>query len=364
MAKLPFATKNFVSPAPPGKGTVVVSPARLVHSAVTVGATPLALGGVPRTGIELLWRAAMVLSSLEERDGYWHKTNAYSRLDPSEKGAVSYFLGMTQAKITCELLLNLPHLMHVDAALALKGYVANVSRPDLIGVDLRTMAYTVAVEAKGRSGGRDAKALTTAKRQASLMPTVLGATSGLAVASMAYFGRKGRWEACLEDPAWPYDDAPDISVEALLVAYYRPVVALTSGTERDRTDDGRLTTYLPLIDVYISVPEAVVDALDELVLLRQIPEEVVQAQGELVRAAVSQALPGDGESVRGNTGKSIIAAEEDEQPATCIGLDGIRITLGDSWFDRAQADIGPGVRPQYAGPQPQGLPVRRTSSTL
>ena len=108
----------------------------------------------------------MAEASLEERGGYWHKSDAYSRLDPSEKSAVSYFLGMTQAKITCELLLGVPHLLHVDAALALIGRQTRASRPDLIGFDPTTAAYTIAVEAKGRSNGWDEEAISKAKTQA------------------------------------------------------------------------------------------------------------------------------------------------------------------------------------------------------
>jgi hypothetical protein len=48
-------------------------------------------------------------------------TAGYRRLDPSEKRAVSYFLGMTQAKITCEWLLRAPHLIHLGAYLAMIG---------------------------------------------------------------------------------------------------------------------------------------------------------------------------------------------------------------------------------------------------
>jgi len=43
-------------------------------------------------------------------------TAGYCSLDPSEKRAVSCFLGMTQAKITCEHLLRTPRLIHLDAS--------------------------------------------------------------------------------------------------------------------------------------------------------------------------------------------------------------------------------------------------------
>ena len=111
-------------------------------------------------------------------DGYW-------RLDPSEKRAVSYFLGMTQAKIMCERLLHAPHLIHLDAFLAMIGQTTRTSRPDLVGLSLPAMDVTIAVEAKGRTGGRDDQIIHKAKAQARSLPGVLSTSSALRVASVA-----------------------------------------------------------------------------------------------------------------------------------------------------------------------------------
>jgi hypothetical protein len=91
------------------------------------------MGGMPRPLIELCWRAALAAASLEEdrSSERWVKTAAYRRLDASEKSAVSYFLGMTQAKIMCGRLLRAPHLIHLDAYLAMIGvHATRTSRPD------------------------------------------------------------------------------------------------------------------------------------------------------------------------------------------------------------------------------------------
>jgi hypothetical protein len=52
---------------------------------------------------------------------------------------------MTQAKITCARLLRAPHLVHLDAFLAMAGQATRVSRPDLIGIELPGMNCTIAV---------------------------------------------------------------------------------------------------------------------------------------------------------------------------------------------------------------------------
>ena len=57
---------------------------------------------------------------------------------------------MTQAKITCERLLRAPHLIHLDAYLAIIGKPSRASRPDLIGLSLPRLDCTIAVGAKGR----------------------------------------------------------------------------------------------------------------------------------------------------------------------------------------------------------------------
>jgi hypothetical protein len=59
---------------------------------------------------------------------------------------VRYYLGMTQARLTREMLIGLPHLVH----LAVLGQTTNELRPDFIAFDLSSMTYTVAVVAKGR----------------------------------------------------------------------------------------------------------------------------------------------------------------------------------------------------------------------
>lgn len=123
MGRVAFETSGFAALAPPPAGDLLVSPARLAWAAATVGATPVSLGGIPRPYLELCWRVALASAAIEESrlSGRWVRTAAYDRLDPSEKSAVSYFLGMAQAKITCEMLLGVPHLVHLDAVLATLG---------------------------------------------------------------------------------------------------------------------------------------------------------------------------------------------------------------------------------------------------
>jgi hypothetical protein len=157
MPFLSYEARNFGTPlAGPNSGRLSLPLARLVWGAVTVGMMPFSMGGSPRPLLERGWRAALTAASLTEdaASGRWAMTAGYRRLDPSEKRAVSYFLGMTQAKITRERLLRAPHLIHLDAYLALIGHPSCASRPDLIGLSLprEEVSRYAAAPVQGRFG--------------------------------------------------------------------------------------------------------------------------------------------------------------------------------------------------------------------
>lgn len=335
MALLPFQTSAFTRPIPPTSGNLPVSQARLVWAATTVGATPISLGGHPRPLIEMCWRMALAEASVSEDPGEerWVRTDSYNRLDRSEKSAVSYFLGMTQAKVTCEMLLGVPHLIHLDAVLALLGRTTNASRPDFIGFDFSSMTYTIAVEAKGRTNSRTDAVTHAAKRQVRLLPTIVGTTSSLRVASVASFDGNGHWHAYLQDPPGPYDALTSLTIDVLLVAYYRPLVAalLTAGVNNDDSDETTAIADLPGIDIRLGLPRAIVNLLANLPASGPIHSNQLRAIGADLLGTLME-LPG--KTAAGNapeTWRSRGLAEA-EDPTRCTGFDGVRVILGPSWL--------------------------------
>jgi len=94
-----------------GQQAQACSWARIVHSAATVGrantAHVMQHGGY--SWLELVYRVTMVLANLKEAtSGQLVSTAAYRTLDPSEKGAVSYFLGLTVAELLAGRRLRVP----------------------------------------------------------------------------------------------------------------------------------------------------------------------------------------------------------------------------------------------------------------
>ena len=274
----------------------------------------------------------MVEASVEEdtSSGCWIMTDGYYRLDQSEKSAISYFLGMTQAKVTCDMLLGVPHLVHLDAILALQGNPTNKSRPDFVGFDYASMTYSIAVEAKGRTRNRTEDVTSKAKAQAMLLPTVVATTSNLRVASVAFFDQNYFWCAYLEDPAGPDEGLGSQTIETLLVAYYRPVVATlsTAGIDRSVSDEATVFARLPGIDLTLGLPRAIVNSVSELPLTGPVPADQIDSVGRNLVGIISD-LPG--KELTGLPDWNTRGALEAQNPKSFTGSDGVQVQLGESW---------------------------------
>jgi hypothetical protein len=212
-----------------------------------------------------------------------------------------------------------------------------------------TKRFSVAVEAKGRSGGRDNEAIETAKKQAGLMPSIVGVRSQLCIASLAYFGSRGRWEAYLEDPDGSYSQIEDIEPRTLLVSYYRPLVAamLEAGISESESSDTEFVADLPGIDAQLGLPPAIVGALVDVPRTGAVDPALLEVPGSQLVTAVRR-LYGRAEMLdesdlpaleiakstdRPSDPWESITRADAEDPTTCTGLDGVRVTLGPSWFD-------------------------------
>lgn len=87
---------------------------------------------------EIIFRVAIIYSNLVQgMVNSLSRSETYDALDPSEKSAISYFLGLAFAKLFADAYLNVPWLMHLDVYRdRLRPYsVSSGSRPDLVGLD-------------------------------------------------------------------------------------------------------------------------------------------------------------------------------------------------------------------------------------
>jgi hypothetical protein len=146
---------------------IVFSWAELCRAAITVGrrrwADVLQFGTY--SVLEAMWRLAMLRANLvEEANRRVKKSRAFVKLDPSEKGAVSYFLGATVAKLLSERLFGVAWLLHLDVYRQyLSPRIALSNKPDFVG--LNSAAQWVVIESKGRTNSASSDLLDKAKRQ-------------------------------------------------------------------------------------------------------------------------------------------------------------------------------------------------------
>ena len=170
MLHIPYRSEHF----PPGivqngRGMLPVTWDDILGAAITVGRPNRYI--VFRHGdasvYEAFFRWSIIRMTLEQppTSSRLRRTAAARTLDPSEKAAVSYFLGMTFCKLFATNLLNTPWLLHLDVFRPqLDPILSGRSRPDLVGQEHGTNRWH-AFESKGRSNLIDANVKNRAKIQ-------------------------------------------------------------------------------------------------------------------------------------------------------------------------------------------------------
>ena len=137
---------------------------------------------------EAIFRLSLVRMALEQLGPgarRLRRTSAARALDPTEKGAVNYFIGMLMCKLFADKLLDAPWMLHLDVFRpALNVVLSSRSRPDLIGQ--RISGEWVALESKGRISAPDTNAKTRAKQQAQRVVSVSGTVPQFHIGAITY----------------------------------------------------------------------------------------------------------------------------------------------------------------------------------
>ncbi|CAO4132614.1 hypothetical protein [Methylorubrum extorquens] len=256
---------------------------------------------------EAMFRIGLVRMALEQSGPHatrLRRTRAFKDLDPTEKGAVSYFLGMAFCKVFASARLRTPWLLHLDA---FKGRIAlsslGRSRPDLIGQQTTTGNWLV-FETKGRAGKPSSADRTKAKAQAQRVTSISGSTPALRVGTFAYFRN-----------------------DALHFLWIDPPAAGGKGVEIPEIGDAWRYYYEPVRSLWLEQPEATDEAANGLMV--SLPEADLEIHIHKLLAPFLRNR--DWVRARQVMAESLQLLIEGEYQA-----DGLKIVCGPSWIRRAE----------------------------
>ena len=230
--RIPYATEDFPRGSiPNGTGELVVTWDEILWAAITVGRPSrhyVFRYGTPSI-YEAIFRLSLVRMSLEQSSlaAYRLKrTDAAKTLDPTEKGAVNYFLGMVFCKLFASKLLNTTWLLHLDVWKDdLNAVLSSRSRPDLIGRDDRSMDWH-SFESKGRISPPGTDVKSKAKAQAMRIVSVDSKPCKYHIGAITYF-KNDTLNFYWRDPVPQNSKQIDIPFsDEDLEHYYRPIIDL------------------------------------------------------------------------------------------------------------------------------------------
>ena len=262
--KIQFEAENFPSGCGPRHGTLDTNWGEILWSALTIGRP--STFHVFRHGAasfhEAIFRLALVRMAIQQDwNGHLRRTDAFAAMDPTEKGMVSYFLGMTLCKLFASRHLRTPWLLHLDVFAEILDPVLGGpvelgrSRPDLVGKDYTGQWH--AFESKGRSSAPSRTDKDKAKTQANRLVSVGGANCTLHVGSFAFF-RSDILEYYWADPE-PDEkkqlEAPEPGGE--WSHYYKPSLAFAL------SDAEASTAERALADIEVSIHPDILALLNE-----------------------------------------------------------------------------------------------------
>jgi hypothetical protein len=269
ICRIPFRSQGFgqSTPFPPARGTLDTTWTELLYSAITVGrASSRHVTMFGRYSLyEAIYRVMLLSANLKNRaDNFLEQTDAYQALDPSEKSAVSYWMGLSLAKLFSSCFLETDFLCHLDVYRNFSDpsykidaeFFSGGKKPDLVG-QMRSGGW-IAIEAKGRTNGIDKKALDLAKnQQLKNLRTINSIAPRLKVAVQSFFSR-GRCQVCLVDPESSSQEAKDLRLperEIFIRHWYEPFLKVIDGEHqvREEGDDRFLYAEIGEVDIKLGM---------------------------------------------------------------------------------------------------------------
>ena len=239
---VPLISENFpdwVGDLPPN---LEFTKTQLLWSAITVGRPDKQSvrhhGRYSRFEMQYRWNMVQAALDFSSPKGWIRNSPAFQNFDPSEKGAVNFFLGMVFVKLCAAKLLQMPWLVHAKLFRDQNGSIdlkSGRSCADLIGYQPSGDRWG-AFEAKGRNSGLNPDLIDTAKAQAQNIDAIEGVDPALRVASCLYRTGASK-QLCMfwKDP--PGDERREPlklrSDSETWRQYYLPIDALAQDCQRN-----------------------------------------------------------------------------------------------------------------------------------
>jgi hypothetical protein len=246
-----------------GTGDLEISWGEINWAAQTVGKAEHHVGAHGLFSLfEATYRTSMVWANLmESGEGHLIKSPAYQALDPSEKGSISYYLGLIFAKLFAYRLLDTPWLLHFDVyGEEYDAELQGDEKPDLIG--LNAARNWIVFEAKGRTGGFLSSVLKDAKEQSRAITTIGGVEPFMRVGGMVFFRSDGLHLSVVDPPAKRHRRSVDVKISQadFFTRYYSSLnqafYARPNARREERNGEEYRMLDLNDLDVTIGVPAA------------------------------------------------------------------------------------------------------------
>jgi hypothetical protein len=349
--KLNYRASNFPNTYPQlqGENNFTFTTSELLWAAITVGRKGWDFLQHGQYSIyEIIYRIGLVKANLILDDRVPKKSEAYKSLDPSEKSAISYFLGLTMCKLMASKCLETHSLLHVDVYKEKFeeqhipiSIIAN-RRPDLIGQNEN--GDWLVFEAKGRTNRYNQELLNSAKEQSRQITSVGDIPPIMAIASVAYFS--GDYlRLIIVDPE-PEEDGLRLEMDEIYFNknYYNLFFNLDKDFEKPSSENEDYRYYhIESLDITIGVLKSILasDASFNNNFQGQIAQEVKIYEGLQAASDFDEESPIDRQEM---TDPNRIKKIEPERPSEDYeeenvfssdrqfnGRDGISVILGESW---------------------------------
>lgn len=319
MLAIDYDSEGFSAGAPVTNGAAALATGwdDLLKAALTVGrpSWQYVFRFGPASFFEAIFRLSLVRMALEQSGPAgrrFRRTAAARTMDPTEKGAISYFLGLTVAKLFAARLLTADWMLHLDVFRpATTRMLAGRSRPDLVGQ--MANGNWVVLEAKGRISEPDAGAKGKAKQQAQRVISIDGSRPAYQIGAITFF-RRDTLSFYWNDPE------PESGSEGLAIDI--------------RPSDWR-HYYGPTFALIASRPE----------VLRRMQAESVMARVESadvsvgIRPDVLRVISESRWDALAELRRSLTGPDEHSVDGQRYGADGIAVIAGDSWHGKFNEEL-------------------------